>query len=103
MLFEAKYRGRIVHQNIRVEHENTSLLFALASSNHRGCLGPHRVGHSAFTAANTASACPSTLTLRHSCRSTPLASIRKVLRSIPMYFLPYMLFSWMTSYSLHTF
>ncbi len=33
----------------------------------------------------------------------PLASIRNVLRSMPMYFLPYRLFSWMTSNSLQTF
>src|ERR1700674_4427767 len=102
MLFEAKDGRWIVHQDIRVEHENAPLLLGLPAPNDCGPLRPYGVRHSAFTAASTASACPLTFTLRHSWRSTPLASIRKLLRSIPMYFLPYMLFSWMTSYSLQT-
>jgi hypothetical protein len=50
-------------------------------------------GQSAFAAASTASTWPGTLTLRHTPRTTPFSSMRKVARSIPMYFRPYMLFS----------
>src|SRR5690606_23905507 len=49
------------------------------------------------TAWRTSSAWPGTFTLRHSRRRTPSASIRNVLRSMPMTFLPYMFFSLMTS------
>ncbi len=60
----------------------------------------HRAGgidearyHSALSAAITSATWPGTFTLRHSLRTTPLSSMRKVERSMPMYFLPYMLFS----------
>ncbi len=52
-----------------------------------------RRGHSAFAASSTASAWPGTFTLRQTCATLPSAPIRKVDRSIPMYFLPYMDFS----------
>ena len=59
--------------------------------------GPHshdgRAGHRARTAASTSATCPFTLTFRHSDLRVPVSSIRKVDRSIPMYFLPYMDFS----------
>jgi hypothetical protein len=53
-------------------------------------------------AASTASTCPGTFTPRHSWRSTPSLSIRKVLRSTPMYSLPYSFFSLITSNSWHS-
>jgi hypothetical protein len=46
---------------------------------------------SAFTAFSTSSTCPATLMPRHSATSTPCGSIRKVLRSMPLTFLPYMI------------
>ena len=46
-----------------------------------------------FTAANTSSTCPGTLTLRQIFAILPLLSMRNVERSIPMYLRPYMLFS----------
>src|SRR5260221_4375010 len=55
-----------------------------------------RRGQSAFAAASTASTWPGTLTLRHTPHTTPFSSMRKVARSIPMYFRPYMLFSTQT-------
>jgi hydrogenase-4 component B len=48
---------------------------------------------SAEAAFSTSSAWPSTFTLRQMLRMTPLPSMRKVERSMPIYFLPYMLFS----------
>mmetsp|Transcript_2909 Transcript_2909/g.5037 ORF Transcript_2909/g.5037 Transcript_2909/m.5037 type:complete len:262 (+) Transcript_2909:861-1646(+) len=63
----------------------------------------HRLGHlrqwlhhRACTAARTASAWPGTLTLGQTIATSPLASIRYVVRSIPIYFLPYMFFSFQT-------
>ena len=46
--------------------------------------GAHLRVYSAFTASKTASTWPGTLTLRHIWRTTPVASIKKVARSIPM-------------------
>jgi hypothetical protein len=57
-------------------------------------IGPRR--QSAFTAVSTASTWPGTLTLCQTPRTTPFSSMRKVARSIPMYFRPYMLFSTQT-------
>ncbi len=51
---------------------------------------------SAFTASSTARAWPATFTFGHISRTTPLPSIRSVVRSTPMYFRPYMLFSFHT-------
>ncbi|AZD59411.1 Putative permease PerM (YfgO) [Pseudomonas chlororaphis subsp. aurantiaca] len=51
-----------------------------------GC--PAQALFSACAAASTASTWPGTFTPRHSWRSTPFLSIRKVLRSTPMYSLP---------------
>ena len=93
VLFEAEDGGRIVHQQIRVQHEYAAPVLGVAVFCGHGSRRPRAAGHSAFTAANTAAAWPFTLTLRQMCRSTPLGSIRKVLRSIPKNFLPYMLFS----------
>ena len=56
VLFEAENGGGIVHQDIRVEHENSTLRLALTALQHSGPQRPHIAGHSAFTAANTASA-----------------------------------------------
>ena len=56
-----------------------------------------------FNSSRTSSTCPFTLTFRHSLTSTPFSSIRNVLRSIPMTFLPYIFFSLMTSNCLHNF
>src|SRR6185437_11739429 len=58
--------------------------------------GVVRCCQSAFAAASTASTWPGTLTLCHTPRTTPFSSMRNVARSIPMYFLPYMLFSTQT-------
>jgi hypothetical protein len=49
--------------------------------------------YSVFAAARTSSACPGTLTLRQTFAIRPARSMRKVERSTPKYFLPYMLFS----------
>jgi hypothetical protein len=56
VLFKAKDCRRVVHQYIRIEHENAALGFALAALQYRGPQRPHVAGHSAFTAANTAAA-----------------------------------------------
>ena len=57
VLFEAKDGGRIVHQDIRVEHEDAALAACPDGSSHtRLASGRTTAGHSAFTAANTASA-----------------------------------------------
>ena len=48
---------------------------------------------SASAASSTSSAWPGTFTFRQTLRITPLPSMRKVERSMPIYFLPYMLFS----------
>jgi len=93
VFFEAENGGRVVHQHIRVQHEDAALLLSLTPLDDGGSQRAQIPGHNAFTAANTAAAWPFTLTLRHAWRSTPLPSIRKVLRSIPRNFLPYMLFS----------
>src|SRR3984957_14295540 len=93
VLFEAKDRRRVVHEHVGVEHENAPLLARLAHLGNGGRHRPRSPRHSAFTAASTASAWPFTFTLRHSARSTPCGSMRNVLRSTPIYFLPYMLFS----------
>src|SRR5258708_3928904 len=50
---------------------------------------PRRGRQRVFTNASTSSAWPGTLTPRHSRTSVPLASITKVLRSIPRTCLPY--------------
>src|ERR1700680_4547784 len=81
VLFEAKDSSRIVHQYIRVEHEQSA----------RGG------SHNACAASRTSSAWPSTLSLRHWFLSTPRASSRKVLRSIPITLRPYIFFSRITS------
>ena len=93
VLLEAKDRRRVMHEHVGVKHENAPLLARLAHLGNGGRHRPRRPRHSAFTAASTASAWPLTFTLRHSARSTPCESMRNVLRSTPMYFLPYMLFS----------
>ncbi len=56
VLFEAKDCRGIVHQHIRIEHEYSALGLALTALQYRGPQGPHVAGHSAFTAASTASA-----------------------------------------------
>ena len=48
----------------------------------------HQPCCNSWAACRTAAACPGTLTPRHSWRNTPCLSIRKVLRSMPMYSLP---------------
>ena len=74
----------------------------------KGCLFPtvsrpqHRFGHfgkrlhRARTASRTSSTWPGTFTLFQTRAIVPSAAIRKVERSIPMNFLPYMLFSFQT-------
>ena len=89
VFLEAEDRRRVVHQHVGVEHEQGA--FRILASLQDGS------PQSALSASSTSSACPSTFTLRHSARSTPAESIRNVLRSTPMYFLPYMLFSLITS------
>ena len=56
VFLEAENGGRIVHQYIRVQHEDTALLLALTGLRHRGRCRPPGPGHSAFTAAKTAAA-----------------------------------------------
>ena len=48
------------------------------------------------TASSTSATWPLTFTLRHTLATLPSSSIRKVARSIPIYFLPYILFSTQT-------
>ncbi len=52
-----------------------------------------RPQHYAFSAASTSSTWPGTFTFRNKALTRPVASITTVLRSIPQYFRPYMLFS----------
>src|SRR5271170_3214444 len=56
-----------------------------------GGQGPSR--QSACDAFSTSATCPGTRTLRQTPRTVPEPSIKKVLRSMPMYLRPYMLFS----------
>src|SRR5208337_1937724 len=56
-----------------------------------------------FSSASTSSACPSALTLGKTCARRPWASIRNVVRSMPITFLPYMFFSLTTSKASATF
>jgi hypothetical protein len=56
VLFEAKNCRRVVHQDVGIEHENPALRLGLPALQDSGPQGPHVAGHSAFTAANTASA-----------------------------------------------
>ena len=98
VLFEAEDRGRIVHEHVRVEHENAPLAAAAGAPWQRrpaaaaGCRSQclHRRQYRLGMAVH--------LDLAPRLRAArPCASIRKVLRSMPRYFLPYMLFSWITS------
>src|SRR5262249_18638859 len=54
--------------------------------------------YSSPTAFSTWATWPGTLTLCQTLRTTPSLSIRKVLRSMPMYLRPYMLFRTQTPY-----
>ena len=67
------------------------------------CRDHAHVPRSVAAASKTSSAWPLTFTLRHSRRRVPLASNRKVLRSIPRTFFPYMFLSRMTSKSPQSF
>src|SRR5438105_7012155 len=82
--------------------------------NTRPCVGgpPRReaivveTGHRLYkvlTKSSTSSACPGTLTPRHSFATLPSPSMTNVLRSMPRTFLPYMFFILMTPNSLHSF
>jgi len=51
----------------------------------------------ATASARICSAWPSGLTFRHTCAMVPLGVMRKVVRSMPITFLPYMFFSLSTS------
>ncbi len=51
---------------------------------------------SACAAASTSAAWPGTFTFDQICATLPSRPMRKVDRSMPMYFLPYMLFSTQT-------
>ncbi len=55
--------------------------------------------YDSFNAANTCSACPSGFTFEKIFAIFPSAPTTKVLRSMPMYFLPYILFSFHTPYA----
>ena len=56
-----------------------------------------------FTSSSTSATWPLTLTARHSFITFPDLSIRKVLRSTPMYWRPYIDFIFMTSNALQVF
>src|SRR5215472_11933868 len=56
-----------------------------------------------FRALSTSSAWPATFTPRHSRASLPSPSMRKVLRSIPRTWRPYMFFIFMTPKASHSF
>src|SRR6185369_2104001 len=58
---------------------------------------------SSFTALSTSSTWPGTFRPRHSCFSTPSEPMRKVLRSIPLTFLPYMILFFTTPNMWHIF
>ena len=61
-------------------------------------LGVSRALQRADSAAATAAAWPSDLTASNTVRSTPVPSIRNVVRITPMYFRPYNVFSCHTPY-----
>ena len=63
----------------------------------RAGLGKNQAFDRSATAASTSVACSDTRTLRQTRRTTPSGSIRKVLRSMPRTFRPYMFFILMTS------
>ena len=77
VLFKAENCGRVVHQHIGVENEQS----------------PGARFHRDLAASNTSAAWPSILTLRHSRRSLPVASRRNVLRTMPRTLRPYMFLS----------
>ena len=56
------------------------------------CSSAGAAGQRALAAERTCATWPGTLTLRQTWRMTPSPSIRKVERSTPMYWRPYMLF-----------
>src|SRR5688572_25154354 len=58
--------------------------------------------YSLAIASITSAAWPAALTFENTRAMSPLASMRKVVRSTPMYFRPYIDFSFQTSYSLAT-
>src|SRR5690606_13952520 len=88
-----------VHQQVRAHAWYRELgLLASRELMVRSVDGGH---HSSRAAASTSSACPGTLTLRHSRLSTPLSSSRNMLRSTPLYLRPYRLFSFHTPKSWH--
>lgn len=56
-----------------------------------------RGNYSSFKASSTSSACSVTFTFGNTCVIFPFLPMMKVVRSIPMYFLPYIDFSFQTS------
>ena len=97
VLLEAEQAGRVVHQDIGVEHEE------LGRGGFRdGAACGHRAGsvcdrdQRERADSSTSAACPGTLTLRHSRAIRPSASIRKVERSMPRTWRPYMFLSFIT-------
>ena len=89
VLLEAEQAGRVVHQHVGVEHEQLGACLAAGA---RLCVVDMMLLRESGRTASTSSAWPSTLTPRHSRRSTPLRSSTKVLRSMPRTCLPYMFF-----------
>ena len=85
---------RALGQPLRLSQTAAPALSARTERPHRAPAPSARLGgHSDSTASSTLSTCPLTLTLRQILRTMPVSSIRKVARSIPIYFLPYMDFS----------
>ena len=105
VLLESEDRGGVVHQHVGVEHEEPPPVRGRAFGSAFAGSAPleGRGIRETSPLQELPPRGPGTFTLRHSRRRTPSASIRNVLRSMPMYFLPYRLFSLMTSNSLHTF
>src|SRR5690606_6580867 len=56
-------------------------------------VGTEQFQHQPLTAFSTSAACPGTLTLRQARMTFPSSPMRKVDRSIPIYFRPYIDFS----------
>jgi len=99
VFLKAKKGRGVVNQDIGVEDEQSLVgdLFCI----HIGVFIAYFL-FSILTASRTSSTWPSTFTLRHSWHKIPLSSNRKVLRSMPRTFLPYMFFILITSNKLQS-
>ena len=82
VLLETEDRGRVVHQHVGVEHEQAPHGARPRRAGDCRCRPAAGPGSDRLRRFKYFLRVPGTFTLRHSRRSTPAASIRKVLRSI---------------------